>query len=337
MQNIKDIIYKVFNVHIDDNALSMVSNGVNGNKFKIYIDKKKFFLKIYPNDEFNRHDRIKSELSFINFLKLNNLNNFPEIISHNRKENWIIFDWIEGTKIKNVSRREVKNLIDFLIDIQSFKIKEKSLLLPIASEACFSLVDHQSLIYQKAKNTLSKIQLFKNIDKDLIKTINTKFSIMLNLLREIKNDYYYKKEFWENKLNSSQRCISPSDVGFHNILNSSDKFIFFDFEFAGIDDPCKLIVDLIIQPDYPIPFKYTYLIKDLINLYKNKIPFLEIRLKIIFQLYQIKWFCIILNPIIKNAIDINTNNLYRIFTKSELYFERIEKNKLEILNSIDLI
>ena len=44
------------------------------------------------------------------------------------------------------------------------------------------------------------------------------------------------------------KIISPSDVGFHNIISQKDKLNFIDFENASWDDPYKLFEDLVIQP-----------------------------------------------------------------------------------------
>ena len=49
----------------------------------------------------------------------------------------------------------------------------------------------------------------------------------------------------------------------------------FDFEFAGFDDPCKLIVDLILQPDFSIPSKYIYLMNKLVDVLKSDIQILK--------------------------------------------------------------
>ena len=50
--------------------------------------------------------------------------------------------------------------------------------------------------------------------------------------------------------------LSPSDFGFHNILSHHNNLYYIDFEYAGWDDPYKLIADFILNPDYKIPIKY---------------------------------------------------------------------------------
>ena len=40
------------------------------------------------------------------------------------------------------------------------------------------------------------------------------------------------------------KCLSPSDFGFHNVIVEKDKILrFIDFEYAGWDDPAKMVSD----------------------------------------------------------------------------------------------
>ena len=69
--------------------------------------------------------------------------------------------------------------------------------------------------------------------------------------------------------------MSPSDFGFHNVIKKKKKLFFFDFEYAGMDDPVKLISDFICQPDHKLSKKQRYL-------FYNNILNLETFLKLYF-------------------------------------------------------
>lgn len=334
MENILKRINYILSKGLDSNCISEINGGLNGNSYQLNIDNQKYFLKIFPLDKLNNHNRIKSELSFINFLRNSNFKNIPEIITYSKKDRWILYKWIVGGKIRNIRKKEVNSLINFLMEIQKLRNKKNLSLLSGASEACFSLIEHQKLIKSKLKITLDKIYNLNDIDEGIKNTIKNDFLKKINSVENIHNRYINYKNFWDYKLKDDELCISPSDIGFHNIIKSDNQLIFFDFEFSGIDDPCKLIVDLIIQPDHPIPKPYIYLIKDFIKLFNKKIPLFNLRLQAIFDLYQIKWYCIIFNPLIKNKIPSTFNNIKKTFIKSKIYFNSIEKIKSEVL--IDL-
>ena len=330
MENFKKRINIILE-ELNQNLIFQIEDGVNGNSYELILDNKRYFLKKYPFDEFNRHDRIKSELSFLNFLKNNNFKNVPEIIFFSKKDRWILYKWIKGSKIKKVTKKDVKDLITFLINIQNFRNKENLSKLPMASEACFSLKDHQKLITDKLRKTLKNINFHNNKDKNLKDLIENDFLEKIKISENIHKEYFIYKNFWDYQLSFDEICISPSDVGFHNILKHTNKLIFFDFEFSGIDDPCKLIVDLMIQPDHSVPKNYIYLIREFIEIFDKKIPFFKPRLKAIFDLYKLKWYCIIFNPLIKGKLSSDTKTLQKTFNKSRKYFMKVERNKAEIL------
>src|SRR6185503_11886129 len=49
-----------------------------------------------------------------------------------------------------------------------------------------------------------------------------------------------------------QPRLSPSDFGYHNAVLADDETVrFFDFEYAGWDDPAKLVCDFFNQVEVP--------------------------------------------------------------------------------------
>ncbi len=336
MENIKQEIKKILCNNFNEQIVTNIKDGLNSDSYQLRLNNQKYFLKIFPIDKFNKHDRINSELIFSEFLRENGFKNFPNIISHDKKDRWILYKWIEGKKIKNISKIEVKNLIEFLIKIQTFRNKVDLSIFPKASEACFSLAEHQKLISLRLENILTSVNNLFYINNKLKNAIKNDLLKKFNFANDIHKDYLSIENFWDYELDSNEKCISPSDVGFHNIIKVNKDLIYFDFEFSGIDDPCKLIADLMIQPDYSIPVNYVYIIKDFISLFNEKIPYFRTRLKAILDLYQIKWFCIILNPIIKSKNKLDNKAILNLFIKSEGYFTRIEKQKLELFNILGL-
>ena len=62
---------------------------------------------------------------------------------------------------------------------------------------------------------------------------------------------------WSSALSPDDCCLSPSDFGFHNALVDDDgQVTFLDFEYAGRDDPAKLVSDFFCQPEIPVPLDY---------------------------------------------------------------------------------
>jgi hypothetical protein len=91
-------------------------------------------------------------------------------------------------------------------------------------------------------------------------------------------------------------CLSPSDFGFHNALaDAAGRLTFLDFEYAGRDDPAKLVSDFFCQPEVPVPTSFhTHFVTRLadgLDLDETG----RVRCQIMLDAYRIKWTCIILN------------------------------------------
>jgi hypothetical protein len=97
-------------------------------------------------------------------------------------------------------------------------------------------------------------------------------------------------------LAAEYRCVSPSDFGFHNALLADEgRLGFFDFEYAGWDDPAKLLCDFFCQPAVPAPIDCWPQFLDLTASLVGDTQIERQRQALLFPLYQVKWCCILLN------------------------------------------
>ena len=110
-----------------------------------------------------------------------------------------------------------------------------------ASEACFNLVEHKKLICLRVKEII-------NSSKGLVKKEWFKKEV-LESLNKCESEYQNYFSLRNSNYLTKNKILSPSDVGFHNILRIKNKLYFHDFEYAGWDDPYKLVVDILIQPE----------------------------------------------------------------------------------------
>lgn len=70
---------------------------------------------------------------------------------------------------------------------------------------------------------------------------------------------------------------------------------FFDFEYAGWDDPAKLVCDFFCQLAVPVPFTYWREFLGVLQKARGWNSLVEKRAKILLSVYRIKWCCIALN------------------------------------------
>ena len=98
----------------------------------------------------------------------------------------------------------------------------------------------------------------------------------------------------EQTLTGGECCLSPSDFGFHNALaDAGGTVTFLDFEYAGRDDPAKLVSDFFCQPEIPVPIRYHAAFIARLGLGLDAAG--RARCRILLDAYRIKWTCIILN------------------------------------------
>lgn len=99
-------------------------------------------------------------------------------------------------------------------------------------------------------------------------------------------------------LAAEHRLLSPSDFGFHNCFVCQGKLRFFDFEYAGWDDPVKTVCDFFCQPSVPVPL--THFEPFAVSLLANSAdPALELeRAFLLLPLHRLKWCGILLNELL---------------------------------------
>ena len=109
---------------------------------------------------------------------------------------------------------------------------------------------------------------------------------------------------WTTSWPRRDRCVSPSDFGFHNALLGTDGTLkFIDFEYAGWDDPAKTICDFFCQPELPVPKSCQALFHDEIADLMEPPGRFRLRVELLLPVYRLKWCCIMLNDFLPAGND----------------------------------
>lgn len=288
-----------------------VEYGINSSSWKVTSENKKFFLKFYIKSNNDKRDRIGAESRFTMLLKEGGFKNFPNIILTNEKDNWTLFEWLNGEKIVKPNQKDFEELALFLKKIQNLRNLQNSSKISYASEACFNLVEHKKLILLRVKEIINSSKGFVKewFKKEVLESVNKCESNYQNYF-SISNSNYSTK----NKI------LSPSDVGFHNILRIKNKLYFHDFEYAGWDDPYKLIVDILIQPENILTqynsMKIINSLESCFEIEKN-LDYLKVYL----ILYRAKWVSIIFKRILQNKL--SSKEEETLLIKSTNYFNQV--------------
>lgn len=265
-------------------------SGFNNHALRIIKDNQIFCLKKYDLNPEDKRERFKTETLFLEFASKQGISNIPKILLKSEQYKIILFDFVDGEHFtsSDINDETLKLAFDLIDQLNSKQNQNTDL--PLASEACFSLNEHLNLIANRVKrlNDLSEHA------SPLYEEYHQIRSKIFRYFEKYQADLSFSN--LDHIITQKDRIVSPSDFGFHNALKSKkEKIIWLDWEYAGWDDPAKMICDFFCQPAVPVPEKYkTEFIDQVAKLVQNKEDFKE-RCFALFPFYQVKWLCILLN------------------------------------------
>jgi len=250
-------------------------------------------LKSYFQSEHDTRNRFIHEQAFYQLAKVLGLKTTPKMWAADEKEQLALFEFVEGQKLseKEISPSQIADCATFFLRLNEGRTLPLTVPVPIASEACFSFADHVTLIERRVERLKNAIAHDSSMGREAASWIaGALIPAWTKIRRSIS-----ESENLEERLPQSQRCFSPSDFGFHNAIHSPSGLVFFDFEYAGWDDPAKMACDFFCQPEVPVPLRTHSLFIDNTCLPEWDLEFYRQRIEVLLPAYRIKWDCIILN------------------------------------------
>jgi hypothetical protein len=264
--------------------------GANNRLYQIESTGQKYVLKKYFRHPGDARDRFGHEVAFLKYAQSIGLTQVPELLAADNTLGVILMNYVAGPVLDQSQdiTAPVKQAITFLLSLNGSRNSNLARDLPPASEACFSLHDHLQLIKDRIHGLGSVEGNHRNfVDRSLSKAWRRlETSIRENYASQI-----------NRRLPEEERCISPSDFGFHNAILNGNRLVFMDFEYAGWDDPAKTICDFFCQPKIPVSKKFMPAMMQALAEALEDESLYE-RVHILLPAYQFKWCCILLNPFI---------------------------------------
>ena len=282
--------------------------------------KNKYALKQYPSPFLDKKKRLKTEIMATQLLLKTELCSIP--YKWDVDLNIAIFYWIEGISIKTIRENFFYQLYE-LTEVLWKMSRNLSLKIPYAAESCRKYEDICNQI-DKRFNELMLIEHF-----ELRNFLIEEFKPLLDSTKQFSFERWPANNIDKN-LDRTLLTFSPSDFGFHNALQiNENKIKFIDFEYFGLDDPVKLICDILWHPGMTMTKKQKKLCtKQLINIFQKDI-FLIQRLNAAFPLYGLRWALIILNEFLPQKWLIRTHaNKSKNSNKELILLKQLEKASL---------
>ncbi len=275
-----------------------VQGGRNNRVYRIDGAREPLFVKTYYSDPNDPRDRFGTERRFYALLQDEPLLDTPRVWGWDSIRRLGLFSYVDGRKLRvdEIGDGAVEAALGFVADLNKRRGTRAAGDLRNASEACFSVAEHLALVGRRVErvqeisgDTPASLQAREFIARRLTPIWEQTRRTALSRAREAGLDV-------DRELTTPERCISPSDFGFHNCISRPDGGLtFFDFEYSGWDDPAKLTCDFFCQPQLPVPASYWSGVVDRIASDVVSNPGFRARAALLLPVYQVKWCCIILN------------------------------------------
>jgi len=275
-----------------------IHGGGNNRLYRIVTEQGKYILKYYFRHEDDKRNRLNSEYMFCSFAWNHGIRCIAKPIAMDQKSSVGIYGFIEGSRLRNdcVTWKEVSQALDFFATLNMYRSCADAASILDGAEACFSIKEHIDLIDRRV-GRLRSIEIKDDIDRETYEFVTDnlaqKWSEIKNSVMTVVNASGIP---YAEKILAEDMVISPSDFGFHNVIQGDDGLIYFiDFEYAGWDDPAKVSGDFFSQVAVPVSMEYFQgFIETVASCTRNAGRTMQ-RMRLLMPVYRIKWCCILLN------------------------------------------
>lgn len=283
-----------------------IAGGANNRVFRVTTCNGIVLLKMYFQHPDDRRNRVGAEYAFTQFAWDKGIRCIPKPFATDQEKCLAVYEFVHGSpvSVSNVSRALVQQAIDFFLSINSWKHDSQAVDLPPASESCFSLGEHLACIDQRLSR-MREIQRSDQVACDAAEFVHSELiPFWDHLIKEVRRCAERIGIREHDTIPFAERCLSPSDFGFHNALLCSDgSALFIDFEYAGWDDPAKLICDFFCQPKVPISMDFMdFFLKGVTSGCAGS-ESVRMRRFLLQPIYRVKWCCIMLNDFLQTGCD----------------------------------
>jgi hypothetical protein len=286
-------------------SLTPLTGGANNRVFRVNgANGSRALLKIYFQHPDDQRDRVGAEFAFAGFAWGNGLRSVPQPLACDARNRLALYEFIPGRPLLpcEISEDAVQQALNFSRAINRCKQLDSAKSLPRASECCFSIADHLECVERRLQK-LQKVEGSSGIDGEAAKFVRTELSTAWEDVRDrARREASLLGLSPEAEIRREDRCLSPSDFGFHNaILTEGSQVRFVDFEYAGWDDPAKMVCDFFCQQKVPVPLAfYARFVEAVVSDLTDPDAHAH-RIGLLMPICRMKWCCILLNEFLPDG------------------------------------
>lgn len=274
----------------DPRTLEPLHGGINSQVFRFKVSKNWHVIKSFSSKPTAGLDRLKAEVEFLNYAQLVAPKFVPRLLHADEASRSVVLEYIEGEKFEDnrpPSRKSVDQAITFMRRLNEDREIARQYVSGSAAEGFLRLNEHLENIDQRLM--LMGVEHVPDVCKAEAQRLIDAARHRLSFLQD-RTEHLLSQGHCADALGQQERCVSPSDFGFHNAIRTPTGVKFFDFEFAGWDDPAKAVADFDLQPRVPVMPRAQALAKAM----PAWNAALVARHMALAPILELKWACIIL-------------------------------------------
>jgi hypothetical protein len=286
-------------------SLQLLPSSGNNRIYKVKMkDGRKYAVKQYLRLKEDSRPRLQAEFGHLNALWKLGFQNIPQPIL--KEGNWAVYSLIEGVSVKSIELQEMDEVFSFLSRLSdvSSKLREFPILRGSDSRACLGdyidqIERRYNCIVQGAKASGLEKEIDDFLEQKLLPHKEFVFSKFYDSIESLGWDL-------RSPFEESQQMFSPSDLGFHNILASTnDKggLFFLDFEYSGWDDPAKLLADFFHHVGQDVAWEHKWYLLEQFAAHRKQDPDFLKRWETVIDLIGLEWVLIVLNVADPNEME----------------------------------
>jgi hypothetical protein len=287
-----------------DYELFPLAGGANNRVYRVETDAGALLLKRYFQHPADQRDRLHAEFRFATFAWDCGVRVVPRPLACSREHGLGLFEFVEGRRVQagQVTSDLVAQAMAFYIALNQHRGSAAGLELPVASEAWWTIDDHVACV-ERRLGRLRRMTAVYPVEREAVSFVRHELTAAwTEVRRRVDAALRAQGRCGAAPLLPRDRCLSPSDFGFHNALIEADgRLRFLDFEYAGWDDPARLVCDFFCQPQVPVPRQHRDLVSDVAATAIRDETGYRQRLALLGPIYEMKWCCIVLNEFLSDG------------------------------------
>jgi hypothetical protein len=277
-----------------------IGNTGNNRAYRVTADGREALVKHYFRHPSDPRDRFAAERGFYEFLWQSGVRCIPEPMAWAPQLRLGLFEFIPGERPSEATPELVGQAASFFRAMNAHRNSNAGLVLPDASEACFSIRAHLSCVERRIARLL-QLPDGRGVEGEAAILIRKQLTPAWRRIERLVLDRT-PAEALEREILRPESCVSPSDFGFHNaLLTLNGEVRFFDFEYAGWDDPAKTVCDFLHQPAVPVNQRLRQEFCSGFAEFDH--PDFRLRVETLLPVYAVKWCCIMLNEFLPHEQD----------------------------------